>query len=111
MGAVLDVIVDLRRDSPTFQQWFSIELTSSNRRMLYIPQGFAHGFLTLMDETELFYQMSDPFVAGAGAGIRWNDPALDIAWPFEPTVISDRDNSYPDSNARHDRQPQRSAAS
>lgn len=96
MGAVFDVIVDLRKHSPTFRQWFGIELTATNRHMLYIPQEFAHGFLSLVDGSEVFYQMSHPFVAGSGAGIRWNDPAIGIRWPFEPAVISDRDRAYPD---------------
>jgi dTDP-4-dehydrorhamnose 3,5-epimerase len=96
MGAILDVIVDLRPDSTTFREWVSVELSAASRRMIYIPKGFAHGFLTLADESEVFYQMADPFVAGTGAGVRWNDPAFGIAWPFEPKVISDRDQNYPD---------------
>jgi dTDP-4-dehydrorhamnose 3,5-epimerase len=95
-GAILDVIVDLRRDSPTHLEWFSVELDPQNRRMLYVPAGFAHGFLTLRDDSEVFYQMSAPYVADAARGVRWNDPSLGITWPAEPAVISERDASYPD---------------
>jgi dTDP-4-dehydrorhamnose 3,5-epimerase len=96
MGAMLDVIIDLRSDSPTFRRWFGVELSAVNRKMLYIPKDFAHGFLTLCDETEVFYQMSQTFVAEAAAGLRWNDPTIGIDWPFEPSVMSERDKTYPD---------------
>jgi dTDP-4-dehydrorhamnose 3,5-epimerase len=95
-GALYDVIVDLRPDSPTMQRHFAIELSARNRRMLYIPEGCAHGFQTLEDGTEVFYQMSAPYTADATAGVRWNDPAFGIEWPLEVTVISERDRSYPD---------------
>lgn len=95
-GAVFDVIVDLRPDSPSCLRWFGIELSAENRAMLYIPDGFAHGFLTRTDSAELFYQMSSDYVASSAAGFRWNDPAFGIAWPESPVVISARDNSYPD---------------
>jgi dTDP-4-dehydrorhamnose 3,5-epimerase len=96
-GSIFDVIVDLRRASPTFQQWIGVELTAVNRRMLYIPDGFAHGFQTLEDETEVFYQMSSPYVPASGRGVRWNDPAFGIAWPQpDGPIINQRDNNYPD---------------
>ena len=94
-GALLDVIVDLRPDSPTCRQWESIELTADNRRMLYIPAGLAHGYLTLTDDAEMFYQASSPWAPQAEAGVRWNDPAFGITWPFEPTVISEKDRTWP----------------
>lgn len=96
-GALWDVVVDLRPDSPTFRQWFGAELTADNRRMLYVPEGFAHGFQTLEDETEVFYQISVPYVPGAGRGVRWDDPAFGIQWPHaDERVMSDRDRGYPD---------------
>jgi len=95
-GAVHDVIVDLRPDSPTRLQHFGIDLTAENRLQLYIPEGMAHGFITLQDQTEVFYQMGSSFVPGAGRGARYNDPAFGIAWPREPEVISERDAQYPD---------------
>lgn len=95
-GALYDVIVDLRPDSPTYTRWFSAELTADNGRMLYIPEGFAHGFQTLRDGTEVFYQMSAPYVAGSGRGVRWDDPTFGIAWPLPDPVMSDRDRTYPD---------------
>jgi len=94
-GAIFDVIVDLRRNSRTRHQVFGIELNSENRQMLFIPTGFAHGFQTLCDETEVFYQMSDFYIPGAAHGFRWNDPELGIRWPREPSVISDRDRALP----------------
>ena len=94
-GALLDVIVDLRPDSPTCRQWESIELTADNRRMLYIPAGLAHGYLTLTDDAEMFYQASSPWAPQAEAGVRWNDPAFGITWPFEPRVISEKDRTWP----------------
>jgi dTDP-4-dehydrorhamnose 3,5-epimerase len=93
-GAIFDVIVDLRPESPTRHRWFALELTAQNRRSLFIPKGFAHGFETLADETEVYYMISMPFVAGTGRGLRWNDPALDIRWPLAPAVMSARDASY-----------------
>jgi len=96
MGAIYDVVIDLRRASTTYCQWVAAELSSENRRMLYIPEGFAHGFLTLIDNSEVFYQISEPYRPGSGAGVRWNDPTFDIEWPFTPTVMADRDASYPD---------------
>lgn len=95
-GAIYDVIVDLRPGSKTLGQWLGVELNAQNRRMLYIPKGFAHGFLTLTDDSEIFYQMSEFYVPDAGLGIRYDDPGIGIQWPEEPELISDRDRNYPD---------------
>jgi dTDP-4-dehydrorhamnose 3,5-epimerase len=94
-GGIFDVIVDLRAGSPTQRRWFGAELTAENRRSLFIPKGFAHGFITLCDATEVFYMISVPYVAGFERGVRWNDPALAIEWPMDPVVISPRDAAYP----------------
>jgi len=94
-GALLDVILDLREESPTFRQWDAVELTAENRRMLYMPEGIAHGYVTLTDDTEAYYHSSAPRVPAAESGVRWNDPAFGIIWPFEPIVISDRDRQWP----------------
>jgi len=96
MGSVYDVIIDLRSASTTFKQWIGTELTAANRRTLYVPKGFGHGFQTLEDDTEISYQMSDPYVPGSGGGVRWNDPLWGIVWPERPRVISERDQTYPD---------------
>ena len=93
-GAVHDVIVDLRPGSPTFRQWAGVELTQDNRRMLYIPGGLAHGYITMTDDAEVFYQASSPWEPKAEAGVRWNDPAFGITWPAEPVVISERDANW-----------------
>jgi len=95
-GAMLDVIVDLRKSSPTYRQWTSVELTASNHRALYIPKGLAHGFITLTDDVEVYYHVSAPFSPAHATGVRWNDPAFTITWPFEPTVISEKDRAWPD---------------
>ena len=98
-GAMYNVIVDLRPDSPTFRRWTAIELTAEAgkpSKMVYVPQGFANGFLTLEDDTEVFYQMSAFFAPEAARGFRWNDPAFVITWPEPVRVISDRDRNYPD---------------
>ncbi len=95
-GAVYDVIVDLRPESPSFRQWISVELSAENRRLLYVPEGFAHGLQTLADDTEVFYQMGAPYVAEAARGVRYNDPAFGIDWPLPVTVIADRDRDYED---------------
>jgi dTDP-4-dehydrorhamnose 3,5-epimerase len=94
MGAIYDVLVDLRPASSTFMKWTAAELTADNHRMLFIPEGFAHGFQTLTDDTEVFYQMSSPYVPEAASGLRWNDPALAIEWPLEVSVISERDTQW-----------------
>jgi dTDP-4-dehydrorhamnose 3,5-epimerase len=100
-GAIYDAIIDLRPASPTFLRHIAVELTAENRRMLYIPRGFAHGFQTLEDDTEVFYQMSEFYAPGAGRGVRWNDAAFGIAWPIPSPIMLDRDRCYPDF-----RQPQ-----
>jgi dTDP-4-dehydrorhamnose 3,5-epimerase len=95
-GSIFDVIVDLRSASPTRGAWFGLELSAENGRALFIPAGFAHGFLTLADETDVFYQMGDFFEAGAARGFRYDDPRFPIARPRKPAVISERDATYPD---------------
>jgi len=95
-GAIYDVIVDIRRDSPTFKQYFAIELNHKNGKMLYVPIGFAHGFQTLSDDTEVIYQMSEPYSADHARGVRWNDPAFGILWPDDKRIILERDQDYPD---------------
>ncbi len=95
-GSIYDVIIDLRKDAPSYKKYFGVNLTSENRRMLFIPEGFAHGFITLEDNTEIFYQMSEFYAPECARGYRWNDPAFDIQWPNEVTVISERDRNHPD---------------
>jgi len=95
-GAIFDVIIDLRADSPTFKGWFAVELNDKNRKMLYIPERFAHGFQTLKDNTEVFYQMSEYYSPNHSRGIRWNDPSFSIQWPEDKRIISKRDQQYPD---------------
>lgn len=94
-GAIHDVIVDLRPGSATLHRWFGVELSAANRRMLYIPRGFAHGFQTLADDVEVHYQMSDFFNAAASGGLRHDDPRLGIEWPLPVAVISEKDLTYP----------------
>jgi dTDP-4-dehydrorhamnose 3,5-epimerase len=94
-GALYDVIIDLRSDSPTFAHWQSVELSESNRRMLYVPEGFAHGFQTLEDNTEVFYQMSEFFHPASARGVRWDDPAFKINWPVGNVIISPQDCGFP----------------
>ena len=93
-GAIFDVIVDLRRDSPTHRRWFAAELTAENHRVMYVPRGVAHGFMTLSDATEVFYMMSEPHAPDCSRGVRWDDPAFAIRWPILPTVVSARDAGY-----------------
>src|SRR5687767_2650607 len=95
MGAIYDVIIDLRVDSLTFKQWFAIELSAGNRRAVYIPEEFAHGFQTLVDATEVFYQMSEFFHPDCARGVRWDDPAFGILWPISDEIISDKDRRLP----------------
>lgn len=90
-GRVFDVALDLRRDSPTYLKWASVELDANSYNAFYIPAGCAHGFLTLEDDCELFYQMSEVYVPELARGVRWDDPAFSIAWPFMPSVINERD--------------------
>jgi len=95
-GAIYDVILDLRGDSPTFKQWVAVTLSAENRDMVYIPEGCAHGFLTVSDDTEVFYQMSEFYNPESARGVRWNDPAFGIDWPEKVEVISARDRALPD---------------
>lgn len=95
-GAIFDVAVDLRPDSATFSHWVGVELTGENRLALYVPEGCAHGFLTLEDDSEVAYQMSAPHVAEAARGVRHDDRAFGIVWPGDIVVMNDRDRSYPD---------------
>ena len=97
-GAIYDVIIDLRPESATFRQHVAVTLTANNHKSLYIPEGFAHGFLTLEDNTEVFYQMSEFYSPEHARGVRWNDPAFAIEWPLTPSLISERDRNYPDFN-------------
>lgn len=95
-GRVFDVAVDLRPDSPTFRRWFGVELAADRHNALFIPAGLAHGFLTLEAESELFYQMGASYDAGLARGVRWNDPAFAIEWPFAPEVMAERDATFAD---------------
>lgn len=96
-GVIYDVIIDLRPESPTFKEWIGEELTAENRRMLFVPEGFAHGFQTLVDDTEVFYQVSDFYALDSAGGVRWNDPAFGIKWPaMDGITINQRDQNYPD---------------
>ncbi len=94
-GALYDVIVDLRPDSPTFKRWFGAELSAENRRMMYVPRGFAHGFITLADETEAFYLVSAFYAPDCERGLRFDDPAIGIEWPLPPTEMSEKDKNWP----------------
>lgn len=96
-GAIYDVIIDLRKNSPTYKQWIGVELTESNGKALYVPEGFAHGFQTLEDETYVFYQVTERYTPGAEMGIRWNDSQFNIQWPGEgKRIISVKDESWGD---------------
>ena len=95
-GSIYDVIVDLRPESSTYLKHFGVKLTAGNHKMIYVPEGFAHGFLTLEDQTSVFYQMSEFYAPDQASGFRWNDPAFGIQWPAQVLVISTRDTSYPD---------------
>jgi dTDP-4-dehydrorhamnose 3,5-epimerase len=95
-GALYDVILDLRPASPTWKQWFAIELSALNRTMLYVPEGFAHGLQTLQDDSEVFYQMSEEYHPACARGVRWNDPAFGIQWPAAKRIIAARDAAFPD---------------
>ena len=99
-GGIYDVIVDLRETSPTFRQWYGMELTAENGLSLYAPEGFAHGYQTLSDETEMCYMTSASYAPGAARGVRWNDPAFDIRWPLPVAVISAQDRGWPDFPAQ-----------
>ncbi len=94
-GSVFDVIIDIRKDSPTYLQWFGAELSAANKLSLYIPAGFAHGFQTLGDDCELIYMHSAFYTPGSEAGIRYDDPAVQVNWPLPVTEISERDKNLP----------------
>lgn len=93
-GAIYDVAIDLRQDSPTYLQWVGVELTAENRKAFYIPKGCAHGFQTLTDNAEVFYQISEVYAPEYGRGVRWDDRAFNITWPEPVSVISERDRNY-----------------
>jgi dTDP-4-dehydrorhamnose 3,5-epimerase len=95
-GAIHDVILDLRPFSPSFRNWIAVELSAANRRTVYIPAGLAHGFQTLEDASEVFYQISKPYAPEHACGVRWDDPAFAIRWPLCQPILSERDRSYPD---------------
>ena len=95
-GKIFDVIIDLRKESQTYKKWISFELDDENRKMVYIPEGFAHGFQTLEDDTEVIYQMSQFYSPRHSVGFRWNDPLFEIKWPSEPKAISSKDLNFPD---------------
>ena len=104
-GAIYDVIIDLRKDSPTYRRWFGVELTAENRKMLFVPESFGHGFQTLADHTEVTYMVSQYYTPGSERGIRWNDPLFGIEWPEEVQVISQKDaawEDYQDGNHRRE---------
>ena len=98
-GAVFDAVVDLRPDSPTFARWTAVELSAGDGQMLLVPAGFAHGYLTLADDTEVFYQVTEEYHPESETGLRWDDPTVAIRWPFSPTAISSRDRALPDLDA------------
>ena len=95
-GAIHDVALDLRSNSPTRHRWAAVELNADNRRMLFVPEGVAHGFQTLVDDTEVFYQISEFYSPEHSRGVRWDDPAFGIAWPQDERTMSERDRRYPD---------------
>lgn len=95
-GAIFDVIVDVRGDSPTRFRWFGVELSAANRRMLYVPEGCAHGYLTLVDDTEVIYPVSTPYTPSSERGVRWDDPLFGIEWPEVPAHVSPKDAAWPD---------------
>lgn len=95
-GAIFDVIIDLREGSPTFKNWFGVELNEHNRKMIFVPEGFGHGFQTLVDNTEVFYQVSEFYTPSAEKGLRYNDPVIRVDWPLPVSTISGKDASWPD---------------
>jgi dTDP-4-dehydrorhamnose 3,5-epimerase len=100
-GAIWDVIIDLRPNSTTFKQWYGKELTAENRTMMVVPEGFAHGFITLEDDSEVLYLVSEFYSPEQERGILWNDPAFSIVWPTEPVVLSDKDQNHPIFSPSH----------
>ena len=97
-GSAFDVAIDLRPESPTYLSHFSTEISAANNRAVFLPEGIAHGFQSLCDETTLFYQMSCPYVLAAASGLRWNDPTFNIDWPIADPIMSDRDQNLPEFN-------------
>ena len=95
-GSIFDVVVDLRTKSSTYRNWFGVELSAGSAGSLYVPEGCAHGFITVEDHSEVHYQISHPYAPHHADGVRWDDPAIGIVWPLEPTVISTRDRSFPE---------------
>ncbi len=95
VGSIYDVIIDIREGSPTFKQWLGVELTAKSFQMLYVPDGFAHGFITLQENTSVHYMVTEYYTPGAEAGIRYDDPTFNIKWPIKPTLVSDKDKSHP----------------
>lgn len=95
-GGIYDAIIDLRQDSSTYREWFGIKMTAGNHLMLYVPEGLAHGFQTLEDNTVVFYQMSEYYSPECARGVRWDDPKFAIEWPMVPNAISEEDAGYPD---------------
>ena len=105
-GAIFDVIIDLRADSQTYAEWVGVELRADEGNALYVPRGFAHGFQTLVDETDVLYMIADPYVPEASSGVRWDDPAFAVEWPdAERRTISTRDRAWPDFRSEHRREP------
>jgi dTDP-4-dehydrorhamnose 3,5-epimerase len=101
MGSIYDVIVDIRPESETFKQWIGVTLTSENHRMIYVPEGFAHGFITLEDNSEVYYLVTENYQKEFEGALRWDDPELNIKWPVTPTEISDKDMAHPDFNLKN----------
>ena len=97
-GGLWDVIVDLRAQSQTFLKWYGSELNAENRKMMFVPKGFGHGFITLQENTEALYLVTEFYLPSLERGIRWNDPKIGIEWPLTPKIISDKDNNHPDFN-------------
>jgi dTDP-4-dehydrorhamnose 3,5-epimerase len=94
-GAIFDVMIDLRKDSPTYRKWFGIELNESNNKMVYVPRFFAHGYLSLRDDSEVMYTSSEFYTPGSERGIRWDDPAFAIDWPITPEIVTEKDSGHP----------------
>jgi dTDP-4-dehydrorhamnose 3,5-epimerase len=94
-GTIYDVIVDMRVSSDTYKQWIGVELTAENHQMLYVPEGFAHGFMTLKNDTEVTYQMNQFYAPASEKGFRWNDPAFGIVWPIQPIIMAEKDKNFP----------------
>ena len=99
-GAIYDVVLDLRKDSPTCNQWLAVELSAGNYKILYIPEGVAHGFQTLEDNSLVYYQISEFYYPECARGVRWDSPVFDIEWPLPNPILSDKDRSYQDSCER-----------